>query len=227
MRALVFIGDCFEEDEADVLRFAGQLAIRAATGFRLSGRRRPNRDEDLQVDRAFDPRRARAVRLISPEQLRRLLGADRAVRGRRSIRAGRVRTPHRQYRGARAAESARKRHDPVALAGLVAVFVLAVLLRSLWIRSGLNVRQTLLTIGVAALVIVIVGLTVTGRLNWIVAALAATVPLVRRIGTLRAIRALARDAVSQIPVGVQGRRIHRPRRTTTPGARPPRAASSG
>jgi len=72
----------------------------------------------------------------------------------------------------------------IALGGLVAAFVLAVLLRSLWIRSGLNVRQTLLTLGVAALIIVIVGLTITGRLNWIVAALAAMIPLVRRIGTL-------------------------------------------
>lgn len=72
----------------------------------------------------------------------------------------------------------------IALGGLVAAFVLAVLLRSLWIRSGLNVRQTLLTLGVAALIILIVGLTITGRLNWIVAALAAMIPLVRRIGTL-------------------------------------------
>lgn len=72
----------------------------------------------------------------------------------------------------------------IALAGAVAAFVLAVLLRSLWIRSGLNVRQTLLTLGVAALIIAIVGLTVTGRLNWIVAALAATIPIVRRIGPL-------------------------------------------
>jgi hypothetical protein len=72
----------------------------------------------------------------------------------------------------------------VALGGLIAAFVLVVFLRSLWIRSGLNVRQTLLTLGVAALIIGIVALTVTGRLNWIVAALAAMIPLVRRIGTL-------------------------------------------
>lgn len=70
------------------------------------------------------------------------------------------------------------------LGGLLAVFVTAILLRSLWIRSGLNMRQTLTTLGVAGLIIVIVALTVTGRLNWIVAALAATIPVVRRIGTL-------------------------------------------
>jgi len=67
---------------------------------------------------------------------------------------------------------------------LLAVFVTAILLRSLWIRSGLNARQTLTTLGVAGLIIVIVALTVTGRLNWIVAALAATIPAVRRIGAL-------------------------------------------
>lgn len=70
------------------------------------------------------------------------------------------------------------------LGGLLAVFVITMLLRSLWIRSGLNTRQTLMTLGVAALIIVIVALTVTGRINWIVAALAALIPLVRRIGTL-------------------------------------------
>ncbi len=70
------------------------------------------------------------------------------------------------------------------LGGLLAVFVITILLRSLWIRSGLNTRQTLMTLGVAALIIVIVALTVTGRINWIVAALAALIPLVRRIGTL-------------------------------------------
>ncbi len=72
----------------------------------------------------------------------------------------------------------------VALGGLVAALVIGLLLRSLWVRAGLNVRQTLLTLGVAALVIAIVALTVTGRLNWIVAALAAMIPLVRRAGTL-------------------------------------------
>jgi hypothetical protein len=70
------------------------------------------------------------------------------------------------------------------LAGLVAAFIVAVLVRSLWIRAGLNVRQTLTTLGVAFVLIVIAGLTVTGRLNWIVAALAAAIPLFRRLGTL-------------------------------------------
>ena len=70
------------------------------------------------------------------------------------------------------------------MAGLLAAFVLAVLARSLWIRAGLSVRQTVKTLGVALVVIVIVGLTATGRLNWIVAALAAAIPLIRRVGTL-------------------------------------------
>lgn len=73
---------------------------------------------------------------------------------------------------------------PAVLAGLVAALVLAILIRSLWIRAGLNLRQTLVTLGAAVIVVVIVGLTVTGRLNWIVAALAAAIPLIRRAGTL-------------------------------------------
>ncbi len=73
---------------------------------------------------------------------------------------------------------------PAVLAGLVAALVIAILIRSLWIRAGLNLRQTLMTLGAAVVVIVIVGLTVTNRLNWIVAALAASIPLIRRAGAL-------------------------------------------
>lgn len=73
---------------------------------------------------------------------------------------------------------------PAVLAGVLAALVLAILVRSLWIRAGLNLRQTLLTSGAALAVIAIVGLTVTGRLNWIVAALAALIPLIRRAGGL-------------------------------------------
>jgi len=72
----------------------------------------------------------------------------------------------------------------IALGGLVTAFVIGLLLRSLWVRAGLNVRQTVNTLGVAAILIAIVALTVTGRLNWIVAALAAMIPLVRRLGTV-------------------------------------------
>jgi len=70
------------------------------------------------------------------------------------------------------------------LGSLLAALMVAILLRSLWIRSGLNVRQTLMTLGAATVLITIVALTVTGRLNWIVAALAAMIPLARRVGTL-------------------------------------------
>jgi hypothetical protein len=72
----------------------------------------------------------------------------------------------------------------IALGGLITAFVIGLLLRSLWIRAGLNVRQTMITLGVAAILIAIVALTVTGRLNWIVAVLAAMIPLVRRLGTV-------------------------------------------
>ena len=75
--------------------------------------------------------------------------------------------------------------------------MIGLLLRSLWVRAGLNVRQTVVTLGVAAVLIAIVALTVTGRLNWIVAVLAAMIPLVRRLGALVRIDPLARRVVSQ------------------------------
>jgi hypothetical protein len=68
------------------------------------------------------------------------------------------------------------------MSGLLALTVLVVLLRSLWIRTGLNTRQTVMTIGVALLVIAVVALTLTGRLNWIVTALAAVIGLTRWSG---------------------------------------------
>lgn len=68
------------------------------------------------------------------------------------------------------------------MAGLLALTVLAILLRSLWIRSGLSTRQTVVTSGVALAVIAVVALTATGRLNWIVTALAAAIGLGRWIG---------------------------------------------
>ncbi len=73
---------------------------------------------------------------------------------------------------------------PAVMAGLVAALLLAILFRWFWIRAGLNLRQTLMTVGAALAVIVLIGLTVTGRLNWIVAALAAAIPLIRRTGAL-------------------------------------------
>jgi hypothetical protein len=75
VRALVFIGDCFEEDEADTLRLAGQLALRALPVFVFQerGDRHAHKifAEIARVTRgahvAFDSN--------SPDQLRRLLGA--------------------------------------------------------------------------------------------------------------------------------------------------------
>jgi hypothetical protein len=75
VRALVFIGDCFEEDEADVLRFVGQLAIRALPVFIFQ------EGADRTATRVF-----KAIKRLtngahvpfdasSPDQLRRLLGA--------------------------------------------------------------------------------------------------------------------------------------------------------
>ena len=70
----------------------------------------------------------------------------------------------------------------VALAVLVGATVLTILLRALWIRSGLNARQTLATLAAAFFIAVVVGLAATGRLNWIAAAIATVVPFAQRIG---------------------------------------------
>ncbi len=74
-RALVFIGDCFEEDEVDALRLAGQLAIRALPVFIFQ------EGTDRNASRVFTS----IARLTggahvpfdgrSPDELRRLLGA--------------------------------------------------------------------------------------------------------------------------------------------------------
>lgn len=65
-------------------------------------------------------------------------------------------------------------------AGLIGLTILLIVLRSFWIRAGLSLRQTILTIGVGILVIAAIGLAATGRLNWVVAVLATLIPLARR-----------------------------------------------
>jgi hypothetical protein len=70
----------------------------------------------------------------------------------------------------------------VALAVLVGATILMILLRALWIRTGLNARQTLATLAAAFFIVVVVGLAATGRLNWIAAAIATVIPFAQRIG---------------------------------------------
>jgi hypothetical protein len=75
VRALIFIGDCFEEDDRDVLQWAGQLAIRALPVFIFQ------EGGDRRAGRVF----AAIARMTggahvsfdanAPEELRRLLGA--------------------------------------------------------------------------------------------------------------------------------------------------------
>jgi hypothetical protein len=75
VRALIFIGDCFEEDEADVLRFAGQLAIRALPVFVFQeGTNRTATRVFKSMARLTSGAHV-PFDASSPEQLRRLLGA--------------------------------------------------------------------------------------------------------------------------------------------------------
>ncbi len=72
------------------------------------------------------------------------------------------------------------------LAAVLAVTGLALLLRSLWLRSGLTPRQTWVTAAAAVLVAVLIALAATGRMHWLVAAGAALLPFGRRaLGLLR------------------------------------------
>jgi hypothetical protein len=70
------------------------------------------------------------------------------------------------------------------LGAVLVLFVVGVALRSLWVRAGLSARQTVLSVAAAALVVAVIVLAASGRLNWLVAAGAALLPLVRRIGSL-------------------------------------------
>jgi len=67
---------------------------------------------------------------------------------------------------------------------LIAIVLVAfgalLLLRSLWIRSGLTVQQTVLTLGAAVVVLGLCALAATGRLNWVVPVAAAAAPFARR-----------------------------------------------
>jgi len=75
VRALIFIGDCFEEDEAEVLRFAGQLAIRALPVFVFQeGADRTATTVFKSIARLTNGAHV-PFDASSPEQLRRLLGA--------------------------------------------------------------------------------------------------------------------------------------------------------
>jgi len=70
------------------------------------------------------------------------------------------------------------------IGAILSAFGLFLLLRSLWIRTGLTPRQTIMTLLAAAAVITLSGLAATGRLNWVVPAAAALVPVASRLGGL-------------------------------------------
>ena len=73
------------------------------------------------------------------------------------------------------------------IASVLGLFAAMLLLRSLWIRSGLTVRQTVVTLVAVAIVLALGLLAATGRLNWVVPILAAALPFLA--GATRALRA--------------------------------------
>ena len=70
------------------------------------------------------------------------------------------------------------------LGAVLVLFLIGTLLRSLWLRSGLSTRQTVLSILAALFVVALIVLAASGRLNWLVAAAAALIPLLRRTAGL-------------------------------------------
>jgi hypothetical protein len=75
VRALVFIGDCFEEDEAETVRLAGQLALRALPVF-VFQERGDRHAHKVFAEMARITRGAHvAFDSNAPDQLRRLFGA--------------------------------------------------------------------------------------------------------------------------------------------------------
>jgi len=70
------------------------------------------------------------------------------------------------------------------LGAVLVLFVIGTALRSLWLRAGLNTRQTVLSILAALFVVALIVLAASGRLNWLVAAGAALIPLLRRAAGL-------------------------------------------
>jgi hypothetical protein len=76
------------------------------------------------------------------------------------------------------------------VAAILAALGLFLLLRSVWIRTGLTMRQTVLTLVAAGVVLALIVLAATGRLNWLVAAAAALLPFVNRLAPLLKVGAL-------------------------------------
>jgi len=75
VRALVFIGDCFEEDESEVTSFVGQLAIRALPVFIFQEGTDPTATRVFRAIARLSNGAHVPFDAASPEQLKRLLGA--------------------------------------------------------------------------------------------------------------------------------------------------------
>lgn len=81
----------------------------------------------------------------------------------------------------------------VILAGLLALAAAVVLFRLLWLQAGPDRHRTAITLAVAALILGLGVLALTGRLHWLAAAGAALLPFLRRgVGLLRYLPLLRR-----------------------------------
>jgi hypothetical protein len=75
VRALVFIGDCCEEDHAELVALAGQLALRALPVFIFQEHSDPRAEQTFEAIARITRGAHVAFDVNSPDELRRLLGA--------------------------------------------------------------------------------------------------------------------------------------------------------
>ena len=126
VNAVVYVGDCMEEDIDELCARAGELALLGVPMFLFQEGREPKAERDLQGDRPSDARR------LLPFRRRLRQAASRAVGGGRGLRHGRPQGAPRSWRGDQerrrgaASRTARLTHRPMPafLAGLAALLIL-------------------------------------------------------------------------------------------------------
>ena len=100
VNAVVFVGDCMEEDVDRLCAAAGSPASAQRPGVRVPGRLRPRSRAGVPGDRHPDPRRVLPVRCIERSGVARPVARGRGLRSGRPRSAGGLRTARRRHRQA-------------------------------------------------------------------------------------------------------------------------------
>ena len=67
------------------------------------------------------------------------------------------------------------------IGGLLVATALALLLRAFWIRAGMTPARAALGLGIIAILVLLIALVASGRIHWLLVAVAAAVPFGRRL----------------------------------------------